>query len=395
MHYRLTVLRLFAVLCILALYAAPRVSGQEALTPGSSVRISMERLEQAAQLVEGQVSGGSITSASLLVAHQGKIILHRTYGKMSRETDATSVQPTSPFLVASITKPVTAVAIMLLVERGLIRLTDPVKQYIPEFSGDEREQITVRMLLNHTSGLPDMLPENTTLREHLKPLAEYDKLIFGTPLLFQPGTGVSYQSMGLEISSVIVERVTGMRFRDFVREEIFTPLGMGNTFLGMDGRPLASLVKCDVPPKYTIVDPQKRWDWNSPYWRDLGAPWGGLHSTTMDIAVLLQTFLNSGVYKGYRLLSPLTVDQMIRDQNPGLPVPWGLGWALGARRDEKWFGDIVSDRAFGHFGATGTVAWADPAHDLICVLFTSRPAGRDNRRLLSLVSNAVTASVIE
>jgi CubicO group peptidase (beta-lactamase class C family) len=103
----------------------------------------------------------------------------------------------------------------------------------------------------------------------------------------------------------------------------------------------------------------------------MGHPWGGMHTTTTDLAILLQTFLNGGAYAGKRILSPATVRAMTLDQNTKLAAPWGLGWALGRAIAWNGFGDLVSPRTFGHSGATGTVAWADPETQLLCVILTS------------------------
>jgi len=118
-----------------------------------------------------------------------------------------------------------------------------------------------------------------------------------------------------------------------------------------------------------------------------------MHSTAGDLAIFLQTFLNEGVYKGQRVLSAPTVKAMTADQNPGINAPWGLGWAL--KRSQVWnfFGDLCSERTFGHVGATGTVAWADPDRDLLCVILTTRPASEDNGFLLRRVSNVVQSAI--
>ena len=130
---------------------------------------------------------------------------------------------------------------------------------------------------------------------------------------------------------------------------------------------------------------------NSGYWRDMGHPWGGMHSTTRDLAVLLQTFLNHGTYDGKRVFSRSTVKAMTSDQNERVQAPWGLGWALGRSVVWNFFGDLVSGSTFGHAGATGTVAWADPETQTICVILTDRLL--DEGRLLRLISNAVATSV--
>jgi CubicO group peptidase (beta-lactamase class C family) len=331
-------------------------------------------------------------AAALLVARHGRVVLHRGFGRLSPAPDAPVVRPDSVFLLASITKPVTACAVMLLVERGQVSLVDPINHYLPEFTGGERDKVLVRDLLRHTSGLPDMLPENIDLRRVHAPLSEFVRHTTTTPLLFPPGSEFRYQSMGILLAAEIVERLSGTRLRDFDKKEIFDPLGMKNSSLGLGGRRLSDLVICSPAPGANPADDES-FGWNTLYWRDLGSPWGGMHSTTTDLALLLQTFLDGGVRAGKRVFSPATVKAMTSDQNAELKAPWGLGWALGRSHSWNAFGDLVSGEAFGHAGATGTMAWADPETQVLCVILTNRPYAVDDARLLRLVSNAVAASV--
>jgi CubicO group peptidase (beta-lactamase class C family) len=196
--------------------------------------------------------------------------------------------------------------------------------------------------------------------------------------------------MGTLLAGEIVERISGMRLRDFEKKEIFDPLGMKSSSLGMGSMKIEDTVEAWVSPKADEKDTQ-RFGANSPYWRDMGHPWGGMHSTTRDLAVLLQTFLNGGVYNGKRVFSPSTVKAMTSDQNVRVQAPWGLGWALGRSIVWNFFGDLVPPSTFGHAGATGTVAWADPENQLICVILTDRLF--EEGRLLRLISNAVAASI--
>ena len=280
----------------------------------------------------------------------------------------------------------------LLVERGLVSLNDPVKLYLPEFTGEERDKVRVRDLLTHTSGLPDMLPENTQLRRAHAPLSEFVKRTYTTPLLFAPGTSFRYQSMGILLAGQIVEKLTHLPLREFEQKEIFEPLGMRHTALGLSKLQVSETVQNGIDPQ---ADPKdwESWGPDSLYWRDMGHPWGGMHTTTTDLAILLQAFLNGGSYDGKRILSPATVRTMILDQNTKVNAPWGLGWALGRATAWNGFGDLVSPRTFGHSGATGTVAWADPETQLICVILTNRAWSVDDGRLLRLVSTAVAAAV--
>ncbi|MEO7142997.1 MAG: serine hydrolase domain-containing protein [Bryobacteraceae bacterium] len=364
------------------------------LHPGTpeSAGIDASRLNRAATLLETEVRGNRLGAASILVARGGVIVLHRGYGHLSPAPAAPAVAPDSVYIVASITKPVTATALMQLVERGLVSLTDPVSIYIPEFQDAQREHVRVRDLLTHTSGMPDMLPENVELRRAHAPLSEFVKHAIATPLLFAPGAAFRYQSMGVLLEAEIIQRVSKTPLPELERKQIFAPLGMEHTELGLGKFRREDTVQVSPAPGENAQEAAS-WGPNSAYWRNIGAPWGGMHTTTSDLAVLLQTFLNGGVYSGIRILSPVTVRAMTRDQNDGLNAPWGLGWALGRSKVWNEFGDLVSPGAFGHAGATGTVAWADPSTGLICVVLTNRPISVDNGRLLRLVSNAVAASV--
>jgi beta-lactamase class C len=286
-----------------------------------------------------------------------------------------ATSPETVFLLASITKPMTVTGAMILADRGALSLSDPVRKFIPEFSGDGREQVTVRHLLTHSSGLPDMLPENTELRKRHAPLKEFVAGACKVPLQFKPGTKVQYQSMGILLAAEIIERVSNQPCREFLRERLFLPLGMKQTSLGLGGRKISETALCQVPR-------QTDWDWNSLYWRDIGAPWGGGHSTAPEVARFLEVFLNpdGGV------LSRETARAMITNQTEGLNDAWGLGWMLRARR----FGAACSPRTFGHYGSTGTVAWADPQSGALCVLLTTKPAAQSRDGLLGPVSDIVS-----
>ncbi|MCW5977198.1 MAG: beta-lactamase family protein [Bryobacteraceae bacterium] len=353
-----------------------------------------DRLARAADLLDREVANGRVPAASILVARRERIVLRKSFGRMGPASGAPAVDPDSVFLLASITKPVTACAVMLLVDRGLISLDDPVSHYLPEFRGDDRAGVRVRDLLSHTSGLPDMLPENTELRRANAPLSEFVRHTFTTPLLYKPRTSFTYQSMGILLAGEIVERVSGMPLRDFERKEIFQPLGMKDSSLGLGGRRIADTVWCCSPEGGDRADVE-RFGPNTQYWRDIGHPWGGMHSTTDDLAILLQTMLNGGVYAGKRVFSPAAARAMVTDQNARLGAPWGLGWALAHSPVWSFFGELVSPAAFGHVGATGTVAWADPETGVLCVILTNRNVSEDRGRLLRRVSNAVAAAVEE
>jgi CubicO group peptidase (beta-lactamase class C family) len=364
------------------------------LQPGAPAVAGMSagRLERAAGLLEAETTSGRVLAASLLVARHGRVVLHRGYGRLRTGSNAPAVEPDTVYLLASISKPITVAGLMLLVERGLVSLADPVSRYLPEFQGDQRHLVRVRDLLTHTSGLPDMLPENTALRRAHAPLGDFVKGALRTPLLYEPGKSFAYQSMGTLLAAEIVERTVKTAFRDYLKRELFEPLGMKNTALGLGQFKIENTAWCQSGARANEED-LRRFGANSPYWRDMGHPWGGVHSTATDLGILLQTFLNGGAYAGTRVFSPATTAAMIRDQNGHIGAPWGFGWGLATSRVWSYFGDLCSPRTFGHSGATGTVAWADPESGLLCVILTTRPSSEDGGRLLRLVSNAVAAAI--
>lgn len=166
-------------------------------------------------------------SAASLYVRQGDFVFQRAFGRAH--------DPDDVFLLASITKPMTAIGIMILADGGQLALSDPVHKYIPEFTGGDRQLVTIRHLLTHTSGLPDQLAENVELRKRHAGLKEFVAATCRTPLLFKPGTEVKYQSMGLLLAAEVAERVTKRPFRDFLRDELFRPAGMTKTSLGLGG----------------------------------------------------------------------------------------------------------------------------------------------------------------
>ncbi len=358
--------------------------------------MSAGRLVVAGQLLADHVANGQAWAAAICVARGGGIVLSRGYGRLRPDAGAPAVTTDTPFLIASVTKPFVALSVMLLVERGQVALSDPVKLYIPEFTGGRRDDVLVRHLLTHASGLPDMTADNIPLRQRNAPMSEFIRGIVKDKLVFAPGGDVRYQSCGFALQGELIERVAKQPLREFMRREIFEPLGLKNTALGLGHITLEDspavdvddwIAKADTPPN------RKRWDHNSPYWRDLGAAWGGMHSSVTDTAVFYRMLLDGGVCAGGRVIGRATVAAMTQNQNPPPLKPWGLGFGIGATNMWGFFGDLAGPRTFGHGGATGCVAWADPDADLLCVIHTTRPMSRDGGRFLRCVSNAVMAAV--
>ena len=357
----------------------------------ADVGMSQSRLDQVVDSLGAETRQRHVTSASICIARRGRIVLHRGFGRLSESSDAPPTEPDTIYILASISKPIAVCGLMLLVERGQVVLADRVQRYLPEFEGEHKDKARVWHLLSHSSGLPDQLPENTQLRRAHAPLSHFVAGALKTPLLYEPGKGFGYQSMGTLLAGEIVERVTSRRLRDFLRDELFKPLGMTRTTLGLGELKVEQTAIYQTGPE---TEDLRSWGPNTPYWRDIGHPWGGMHSTTGDLAILLQAFLDGGAYGSTRVLSPTTVAAMTRDHNGGLGAPWGLGWALRDSLVWNSFGDLGSARTFGHVGATGTVAWADPERQLLCALLTTRSATDRDGFLLHRVSNMVQAAVV-
>jgi CubicO group peptidase (beta-lactamase class C family) len=250
-------------------------------------------------------------------------------------------------------------------------------------------------LLTHTSGLPDMLPNNAALRtRHASPVAFFRE-VCGTPLLFAPGAEVRYQCMGFLVLDRIIEKLSGKPLPDFLRDEFFEPLGMTRTWLGADKAGLTNHASIRISEEARQTD----WHWNSAYWLGFGAAWGGLITTASDYARFLAMMLGGGTWRGVRVLSPASVAAATRNQLPSIHglgetwvsrYPWGLGWRLAWPGRSTFFGDLLSPSSFGHWGSTGTLAWVDPERDACAVILTSLPQD-PHGRFLALASNLLAS----
>lgn len=375
--------------------AASSLAEDRVLEMGKPEQVGMSgrRLEIVNQILTEETKSGRVTAASVLVARRGIIVLHGGWGTLAPDAGSAKAEPATVYIVASISKPIVVLMLMLLVERGQISLNDPVQKHLPEFQGPGREKVRVQDLLTHTSGLPDMLPENIKLRQANAPLDDFVQGAMTTKLLFEPRTSFSYSSMGTLLAATIVERITKMPLAEFMQRELFEPLKMKNSSLGLGKRALADTARVQGDSFAETEKDLERYGANSLYLRKLGHPWGGMHSTVDDLGSVLQMFLNGGVYDGKRILGRATVEAMTTDQNKRLGHPWGLGWGLQTSTAWNAFGDLSSERTFGHSGASGTVAWADPQRELLCVILTTRPWRQDRGFLLRRIANVVQAAI--
>jgi len=334
----------------------------------------IERLRRAAAEMVAQ----RITPAQVVVAaRKGVVVTHQADGVYGLNENDRELSVNALFPLCSITKLFTATAILMLVEDGKIGLNRPVIDYIPEFKGEGKSAVAVHHLLTHTSGLhPDDLYAHSKALRGLqeRPINQqadiHEKLHLGyeTKLRDKPGTVMSYCGYGYELLGEMIRRLSGQSYSSFVTERIFRPLGMHDTYIGVPQQERYRIVR--RPKDAPCAD----WLENEACW-DSHSAGGGAYGTAFDLAVFAQMFLNGGSYKGIRLLSPVTVHEMTRNQIPGVSSQyrdevfpeayWGYGWAVnGTKRDG---GDLFSGRAFSHWGAGGPFVCADPQYDLVTV----------------------------
>jgi CubicO group peptidase (beta-lactamase class C family) len=337
------------------------------------------RWDDAAEALRRAIAAGQVDAAVLHVTQRDESFT-RHFGKAASDD--------AMFLLGSVSKPISVTAVMTLFDRGKFRLDDRVKKFLHGFTGGGRDAVTVRHLLTHTSGLPDQLADNNDLRRRHAPLAAFAEQALRTRLDFAPGTRYQYSSMGILLATRVAQRISGSDILTLVDRSVFRPLGMKHSAQGLGRFKLEDMVACQTEgaaPESGGGDPQASgWDWNSRYWRKLGAPWGGTHASAPDVATFLGELLGA---RG-KILKPATERLMTRNHNPpGLP-PRGLGFAVGKAAGSRG----CSERTFGHTGSTGTLCWADPTSEAICVVLTSLPSRGAQRHPREIAAERVAAA---
>lgn len=337
----------------------------------------VERIRTAAaQMVEDKITPTQV----IVAARRGVVLVHQADGRFGPEVDAPALTVDALFPLCSITKLFTATVIMMLVEQGKVGLNRPVSDYIPEFVGEGKTKVCVHHLLTHTSGLDgEVIWKNAQKKkeqgEYPSPEPNQDpeqhKYLYGgydAPLSNEPGTVMSYSGYGYELLGEIIRRVSGQAYAEYVNEVLFKPLGMNNTYYRVPMEVRNRVVR--RAPDAACAE----WIESEDSLNSTSAG-GGAYSTAMDLAIFGQMFLNGGVYNGVRLLSPVTVKEMTRNQIPGVSSQyrdevfpeayWGYGWAInGSKRDG---GDLLSPEAYSHWGAAGPFLCVDPVYQTVTV----------------------------
>ncbi len=354
-------------------------SGARAADPFAAVP---EKLQQF-------VAGNEISGAVSLVATSNRV-LHLAAVGQSDLASGRKMKTDDLFWIASMSKPVTSVAVALLADDGKLSFDDPVEKYLPEFqdmsvAGDRSAQprapvkaarpITLRDLLTHTSGLG----EYRVTDPHWT-LAAMSKALAREPLRFQPGTRWSYSTAGMDTLGRVVEVASGMPYAAFLQSRLFDPVGMKDTTFWISPSQKERYAQTYIrnaesgklqPTPIDYMYGGAVTDTERP---PLGG--AGLFSTAEDVTKFYQMMLNHGAANGRQILKPETVAEMTRKQTGTLRaragMPWGLGFCVVEDPTQMQANATLSPGSFGHGGAFGTQSWADPVRGIIYVLMIER-----------------------
>ncbi len=389
----------FTLVCLLAFQTvfaqSPNSTATLTTTAPSAVGMSPTHLTNIDTIVEAEIAKKQLPGAVVLVGRQGKIVWRRAYGNRAVEPQPEAMTTDTIFDLASLTKIVaTATSVMILVERGLVRLGDPVSRYIPEFAENGKRAITVEHLLIHRSGL---IADND-IRDYEQGPEKAMENIWRLAPLNEVGSKMIYSDVNFIVLAELVKRVSGKPVDQFALENIYQPLGMKDTGYKPLER-LGAAVKSRIAPTEqrggteqnrtregaakegeVVAKETEHWmrgEVHDPRSYLLGGVAGhaGLFSTADDLAIYCQMILNGGEYQGRRILSPMGVQRMTEPRpsagNGSDGNSRGLGWdvysGFSANR-----GDLFPIGSFGHTGFTGTGLWLDPSSQTFVVFLSNR-----------------------
>jgi uncharacterized protein YbbC (DUF1343 family)/CubicO group peptidase (beta-lactamase class C family) len=373
---------LLSAFLVAAWFSAPLAAVSQAAAASSHLL----KLPAVDAVIEQAIRDKNIPGAVLIVGHDGRVIYRKAYGSRALEPRREAMTLDTMFDVASLTKViVTTTAVMQLVEEGKVRLNDPVAKYLPEFAQNGKEDITLRQLLTHYSGLAPDLDLKT-------PWASKQgayKMAFAQTPEDAPGSTFSYSDVNFIVLGALVERISGEPLDEYAQRHIFVPLKMLHTrFL-----PPAAWRPKIAPTQYDENDRMLRGVVHDPTVRRMGGVAGqaGLFSTADDLAKFAQALLNGGD----GILSPLSVEKMTSpEQPPSAPVLRGFGWDIDSPFSSNR-GDLLPVGGYGHTGFTGTSIWIDPTTQTYLILLTNavHPRGGNAVALRSKVATAIAAAL--
>ena len=351
----------------------------------------MPNLREPLNVLDTWVADGVVRGAGAAIWHDGEIAATHEAGS-AREGHP--VTPETLFALASVSKPLTASAVVHAVDAGGLDLNQPVSSIVPEFGSVDdmladdvypqleavRDRVSVRHLLSHVSGLPENAGVKRVRMRDKPTLDQIVDIMCGLPLQSAPGELLRYSNVGFGIAARVVERATGTAIHRYVDDNILGPLGLANVLTRPGPDDSARLAFTDdAASAGTDVE-----SYNSRYWQDLGIPWGGYYGSPGDIARFAATFL-PGVRS---VLSDELKAEMIIDQTGRVPGgvdsagvrwergAWGLGWEVAVDKPRHWTGTARSPATFCHWGQSGTLVWADPERRLALAVFGNRTVHR-------------------
>lgn len=370
--------------------------GLPATEPGR-VGLSSERLQRLTDAMEQYAKTEQLPGVVAMICREGKMVYCQASGSMDK-AQGKSMQPDAMFRIASMSKPITSVAVMMLYEEGRFLLTEPVSKYIPEFkepqvvtrdpnSGEvvlvpAKREITIRHLLNHTSGitygggLQGKYYRDAGMTVGLSPaegtVAEMIRKLGKLPLISHPGEEFHY-GMSVDVLGYLIEVVSGQSFDEFLQERIFNPLGMADTYFVVPQDKLDRVAKTYRIKEGHMVESKVDLAYLTKQTYFSGG--AGLVSTAADYARFAQMILNKGQLGGIRFLSPKTVELMTTNSIGELYVPFRIigdkfGYGFGIRTERGEYDELESLGIFGWDGAFYTRCWMDPEEDLIGIFMS-------------------------
>ena len=364
----------------------------------SAVGMSPAQLAHIRDAVETEIARKQLPGAVVLAGRQGKVVWRRAYGNRALEPQTEPMTVDTIFDLASLTKVVaTATSVMILVERGQVRLGDPVARYIPEFAEMGKRNITVEQLMTHRSGF---MPDND-IKDYEQGQQKAFENIWRLAPIAEAGSRFIYSDVNYIVLAELVRRVSGKPLDEFAAENIFRPLGMKDTGF----KPAAALLP-RIAPTEKRGEHWMRGEVHDPRAYLLGGVAGhaGVFSTADDLAIYCQMILGRGEYRGVRVLSPMGVARMTEARPSGGNASdgnaRGLGWDVATGYSSNR-GDLFPLGSFGHTGFTGTSIWIDPASETFVVFLSNRVHPRvdpkqpaDVNSLRGRIASIVAASII-
>jgi len=356
---------------------SPTGDGLPAKAP-SAVGMSAARLATIDRVIERGIRAGGYPGAAVVVGRKGAAVWEKGFGRLGwTNDDGSVVAERTIYDLASLTKVVgTTTAVMILFDEGKLRLDDRVVKFIPEFAGGAKDQVTIRMLLEHRSGLP----AGRDLWRITQTPEEARATVISTPLFAPPGQYYEYSDLGADMLGFVVEAVSGQKLDQFLDQRVFTPLGMTDTHFRPDVSLRGRIAPTELTPPRGYPLRGEVHDENA-YALGGVAGHAGLFSTASDLAVFAQMMLNGGSYNGTRIVADSTVKLFTR-RAAGTRA---LGWDTCAGHGSC--GNYLGENAYGHTGFTGTSLWIDPDREMFVVLLTNRVHAARARRPAKVIAD--------